>query len=236
MAEALVRMREEETALLPPGDFLPVFEHYGMMPQLDRWILQRLIEQVAAGCQVPRLSMNVSMQTLADADFPNFFADRVVEAGIEGSSVLFEVEESDLLSDREASTRFFSGIKVAGGGIVIDGFGREPISDLTLESLRPDYLKVDGAIIRNVLKNAPSEAKLQSFLRIAKSLHIGVIADCVEEREVLVHLKALGVGYAQGCGLSLPRPIEQFSQSNLAVPAAQWLAEASGEPAFASGV
>jgi EAL domain-containing protein (putative c-di-GMP-specific phosphodiesterase class I) len=236
MAEALVRMREEETALLPPGDFLPVFEHYGMMPQLDRWVLQRLIEQLTGGCQVPQLSMNVSVQTLADADFPKFFADRVVEASIRASSVLFEVEESDLFSHQEAGARFLSGIKAAGGGIVIDGFGRESISYAPLESSRPDYLKVDGAIIRKFLKDAPSEAKLESILRIADSFHIGVIADCVEEPEALARLKALGVGYAQGCGLSLPRPIEQFSHGDSTVSAAQWLAAISGEPAFVAVV
>jgi EAL domain-containing protein (putative c-di-GMP-specific phosphodiesterase class I) len=236
MAEALVRMREEETALLPPGDFLPVFEHYGMMPELDRWILQRLIQHLRAGCQVPRLSMNVSVQTLADGDFPYFFADRIAEAGIQAASVLFEIEESELLSHQEIGGRFLSSIKAAGGGMVIDGFGRESISCLPLESLRPDYLKVDGAIIRKVLKDPPSEAKLESILRIANSLHIGVIAECVEEPEALARLKALGVGYAQGCGLSPARPIEQFSHLNTAVSAAEWLAAISGEPAFAAAV
>ena len=39
MGEVLVRLREEEQALLPPGEFLPAFEHFGMMPQLDRWVV-----------------------------------------------------------------------------------------------------------------------------------------------------------------------------------------------------
>ncbi len=52
MAEILVRMREEERALLPPGDFLPVLEHYGMMPHLNRWVVSRVIERLARGCPV----------------------------------------------------------------------------------------------------------------------------------------------------------------------------------------
>jgi EAL domain-containing protein (putative c-di-GMP-specific phosphodiesterase class I) len=219
MAEALIRMREEETAHLPPGDFLPVFEHFGMMPQLDRWILQRLVEQLSAGCEVPSLSMNVSVPTLGDEEFPKFFSDCVLNAGIAASSVLFEVEERDLLSHQDVARSFISGIRSAGGGIVIDGFGRESISSIALESLGPDYLKVDGAIIRNLLNNSTAGTKLEAILRVANSLQIGVIADCVEEQEVLAWLKVLGVGFAQGSGLSLPRPIKQFSWGDSPVSA-----------------
>jgi EAL domain-containing protein (putative c-di-GMP-specific phosphodiesterase class I) len=69
MAEVLVRMREEERALLPPGEFLPAFEHYGMMPQLDRWVVFHAVQRLAQGSRIPRFSVNVSGPTLQDADF-----------------------------------------------------------------------------------------------------------------------------------------------------------------------
>lgn len=69
MAEVLVRMREEERSLLPPGEFLPVLEHYGMMPELDRWVVTRVIECLANGSPLPRFTINVSAQTLEDPQF-----------------------------------------------------------------------------------------------------------------------------------------------------------------------
>ena len=65
-----MRMREEETALLPPGEFLPVFEHYRMMPQLDRWVVRNTVKRLAAGSRIPRFTVNLSSQTLADAGVP----------------------------------------------------------------------------------------------------------------------------------------------------------------------
>src|SRR4249920_1034109 len=66
MAEVLIRLREEEKAMLPPGDFLPAFEHYGLMPDLDRWVVQKVLQHVARGSRMPRFALNVSSQTLED--------------------------------------------------------------------------------------------------------------------------------------------------------------------------
>ena len=74
MAEVIVRMREEEQALLPPGDFLPVFEHYKMMPQLDRWVVRHTARHLMGGSRIPRFMINVSTQTLTDAQFAPFVA------------------------------------------------------------------------------------------------------------------------------------------------------------------
>ncbi|HVL35374.1 MAG TPA: EAL domain-containing protein, partial [Burkholderiales bacterium] len=69
LGEVLVRMLEEERALLPPGEFLPAFEHFGMMPQLDRWVVFHAAQRLARGTTLPRLCVNVSGQTLEDGAF-----------------------------------------------------------------------------------------------------------------------------------------------------------------------
>src|SRR2546423_2654287 len=95
IGEVLVRLREEESALLPPGEFLPVFEHYKMMPQLDRWVARAAIGRLARGSKIPRLSINVSGQTLGDAAFPGFVALELKAAGVAPQSILFEVDRPD---------------------------------------------------------------------------------------------------------------------------------------------
>ena len=69
IAEVLIRLHEEEKAMLPPGEFLPAFEHYGMMPDLDRWVLRKVLEHIARGSRIERFAINVSSQTLDDAAF-----------------------------------------------------------------------------------------------------------------------------------------------------------------------
>ena len=212
MAEVLVRLREEERALLPPGEFLPVFEHYGMMPQLDRWVVRHTVRHLAAGSRIGRFTVNVSGQTLQDAAFPGFVAAELRAAGVAMNAVMFEIDESDVLARLEAAVRFASAVKAYGGGLLIDGFCRRSVSFGPLQNLRLDYLKVDGSVIRKLLTHVGMQTKLQAVVRVAEALQAGVVAECVEEQDVLVRLKALGVGYAQGFGVHQPQPIERFAR------------------------
>lgn len=211
LAEVLVRMREEERALLPPGEFLPVFEHYRMMPQLDRWVLRHVVKHLAARSRIGRFTINVSGQTLQDPDFPGFAAAELRAAGMAPNAVMFEIDESDVLARLESAARFAGAVKAYGGGLLIDGFCRRSVSFAPLKSLRVDYLKVDGSVIRKVLANAAAQAKLKAVVRVAEALRAGVVAECVEEQDVLVRLKALDVGYAQGFGVHQPQPLERFA-------------------------
>src|SRR5262245_23024547 len=97
MGEVLVRMREEERALLPPGEFLPVMEHYRMMPQLDRWVVRNATQRLAGGLRLPRLTINISGQTLGDLEFPRFVAAQLSSNGLRAEQLIFEVDESDAM-------------------------------------------------------------------------------------------------------------------------------------------
>lgn len=211
MAEALVRLREEERALLPPGEFLPLFEHYKMMPQLDRWILRAVLRRLKQGSKVPRFSVNLARQTLEDATFPAAVAAELKASGVPPGCVLFEVDEPDVLDKPHDTARFVTEIKKLGCGVMIDGFGRRSVSFAPLKTLRIDFIKVDGSIIRKVLKSEASDSKLKAIVRVAQAIGTAVIAECVEEQDVLVRVKALGVGYAQGFGISRPHPIESIA-------------------------
>ena len=207
LAEVLVRMREEERALLPPGEFLPVFEHFGMMPQLDRWVVRHAVQQLARGSRIERLTINVSGQTLKDPTFPPFAAAELRAAGIAIEAVMFEIDESDLLARPEPSATFAAAVRAYGGAVLIDGFCRRAVSFAPFKALRPALVKVDGSVIRKLLTSEAALTKLKAVVRVAAELGIGVVAECVEHPEVLDRLKALEVGYAQGFGVQQPQPI-----------------------------
>src|SRR2546425_10148468 len=128
MGEVLVRMREEERALLRPGEFLPVFEHYGMLPQLDRWVVFHVVQRLGRGSRVPRFTVNVSGQTLLDPEFLPYVAAATQKYAVPAASLLFEIDESDVLAKLEAAARFASAAKGLGCGVLIDGFGRCAVS------------------------------------------------------------------------------------------------------------
>ena len=213
MAEVLIRMRNEEKSLLPPGEFLPVFEHYRMMPQLDRWVVRSAAGFLARGSKVPRLTINLSGQTFEDPGFPDYVAEQAGTAGIATSAMLFEIDEADVLAHPWSAELTGAALKRIGCGTLIDGFGRKSVSFAPLKTLRVDFIKVDGSITRKLLASGAADTKYKAILRVGEALGIGVIAECVEDQDVLVRLKALGTGYAQGFGIAHPHPIGSISTS-----------------------
>ena len=209
MAEVLVRLREEESLMLPPGDFLPVFEHYGMMPELDRWVVSRVVRWLAGARPgaMRSFSVNISVQTLGDPEFPGFVATELRGMKVPPAALTFEVEESAVMARAESAAQFAAAVKSAGCRVAIDGFGQQSVSFAPLKTVRADFIKVDGCIVRNLLRSRVAEQKLKAMVRVGEAIGVGVIAECVEAGEILARLKALGVGYAQGFGIARPAPI-----------------------------
>jgi EAL domain-containing protein (putative c-di-GMP-specific phosphodiesterase class I) len=212
LGEVLVRMQAEERALLPPGEFLPVFEHYGMMPQLDRWVVVHALRMLGRGGRLPRLTVNLSGQTLQDADFLPYVGAAIKKYRVANAALLFEIDESDVLARLEAATRFANGAKALGCGVLVDGFGRRSVSFSPLKVLRVDFVKVDGSIVRKLAGSELARTKLNAIVRVADALRIGTVAECVETQDVLERLKTHGVSHAQGFGVHKPQPIASFAR------------------------
>jgi EAL domain-containing protein (putative c-di-GMP-specific phosphodiesterase class I) len=210
MAEVLVRLREEEQSMLPPGEFLPLFEESGMMPQLDLWVVRHSLRRLAAGLSVKRLTVNVSGQTLRDPGFPKAVAAELGACKVARGRLAFEIDEADLVSHTADALRFGAAVKGLGCGVIVDGFG-ERATGPVVKVLQPSLVKVYGGIVRTLLTRDESADKFGALAHFCASLGIGMIAECVEDRNVLTGLKALGVGYAQGFGIEVPKPIEALA-------------------------
>lgn len=213
MAETLVRLREEESLMLPPGDFLPVFEHYRMMGELDRWVVRHVVRWLAdpPSTGPRRLGINVSGQTLADAAFPGFVADELLARRVPPQSLTFEVDESDTLTQLDTATRFAHAVKRIGCAVLIDGFGQRSVSFVALKTMRADFVKVDGSIVRALHRSEVARQKLKAIVRVGDTIGVEVIAECVEQPEIVEQLRALQVGYAQGFGIVRPAPIGELA-------------------------
>jgi len=214
MAELLVRLREEEAAMLPPGEFFPVFEHFGMMPQLDRWVTRHAIDRLARGSKVPQFSINVSGQTLVDAAFAADVAVELARASVDASRLVFEIDESDVLARLESAARFAAGVKQLGCRVAIDSFGHRGVSFAPIRELRADYVKVDGSIVRKLVSSEVARTKLRAVVRVGDVVGVGVITECVEEQEILDQVRGAGAGFAQGFGIQRPAPLDSVAEGD----------------------
>ncbi len=210
MAEVLVRLHEEEKSFLPPGEFLPLFEHHGMMAELDRWVVRGALHHLACGSRVQRLAVNVSGQSLRDPAFALAIAEELLAAHVAGSALVFEIDEPTLLSGGQALARFATAVKRLGCGITVDGFGRHAVSFAPLKGGWVDYVKVEGAIVRKLLTSEIAEVRLKAIAHVGEVLGFRVIAEMVEDAELVMKLMALGVPFAQGFGICRPQPIGDF--------------------------
>lgn len=217
MAEVLVRLHEEERSMLPPGEFFPVLEHYGMMPELDRWVLRRSLARLASGCRIPRLCVNVSAQSLADASFPAFFAGELEAADVPGDALLFEVEERDAVAVPECMARFAATVGSLGSGVIIEGFGRAADSWGPVQAPCVRFVKLAGSLTRRIMAGERLDAETTTLIHVLNELGIELIADFVEEMHALRRLKAFGIGHVQGLGVYRPHPLESFGAATLRV-------------------
>lgn len=209
MGEVLVRMREEESKLLPPGEFLPVFEHFRMMPALDRWVVRHVLSDRAVWSEhgYSCLSVNISGQTLDDEEFLPFVAEELVRRDVSPDSLCFEIDEAATLRRIELVKRFAAVAQRIGCPILVDGFGARSVSFGALEALQPRFVKVDGVIVRRILDNPKALEKLAAIQRFCRVHRAKLIAECVESQPVLAKLVESGVGLVQGFGIALPHPI-----------------------------
>ena len=206
-----MRLREEERALIPPGDFLPAFEHFGMMSQLDRWVVFHVVQRLARGSRIGRFTINVSTQSLQEAEFLPYVEAALRKYGVAPAALAFEIDEGDLLARLDPAVRFAAAARALGCAVLIDGFGRRAASFTPLKVLRADFLKIDGSVVRKLLASEVARTKMNAIQRFADALGIGLVAECVEEKNILAHLRALKVSHAQGFGIQPPRPIDELA-------------------------
>ena len=211
--EILVRLLEEEEGLMPPGAFFPLAEKYGLMLHLDRWVVQHVAEWVSRQ-NVPDEKrkrsicfINVSGATIADPSFPEFLQLTLVEYGVPGAALCFEIPNSELALRTSVVAEFAQRIRDCGCLVAISGFGHDRTSFDLIRGFRVEFLKIDGSIIFSVKNDPVNLAKATAINNVAKKIGVKTIAELVEDEETITKLGEIGVDFAQGFGISRPRPL-----------------------------
>ena len=211
--EILVRLNEEEGSMLPPGTFFPLAEKYGLMPHLDRWVVQHVAEWIAR--KKPRESVaensmhfiNVSVATIADSGFPEFLHLTLLEYGVPGKALCFEISDSDLASRTGDVAEFARQVRQCGCRVALSGFGRDRVLFDLIRGFQVEFLKIDGSVILGILHDPLKLAKVIAINRVAKAIGVKTIAEMVETDETIASLGEIGIDFAQGFGISRPRPL-----------------------------
>jgi diguanylate cyclase (GGDEF)-like protein len=213
--EVLIRLYDENNQPIPPDEFIPAAEYYSMMPRLDRWVVRKLLQSLKEVTQkVPRpvFAVNLSGQSLDEPDFLPFVLDEIRQAGISPAMVCFEITERVAIHNLELAQKFIGTLKNLGCSFSLDDFGTGVSSFGYLKSLPVDYLKIDGSFIKEIASDEVAEAMVRSVTQVGHLMGVQVIAEYVENAQIIQILRDIGVDFGQGYGISKPIPLDEVVQ------------------------
>jgi PAS domain S-box-containing protein len=215
--EVLIRLVEEEENLSSPGAFFPLVEKYGLMPKLDRWVVEQAVKwasfRAPAGTQ-PEQSMlfiNLASATIGEPEFPEFVGHLLKEYRLDAGALCFEIIASEVTHQHDQAVLLADRLRAHGCRIALSGFGRDQVSFELLKGIKVDFLKIDGSIILRIHRDPLDMARLKSVNRVAKTIGIKTVAELVEDQATIAVLRKLGVDYAQGFGISQPGPLAEIA-------------------------
>jgi diguanylate cyclase (GGDEF)-like protein/PAS domain S-box-containing protein len=211
LCEIFIRMIDEEGRIATPGAFIPAAERYHLIASIDRWVVHAAF--VALACRALShgddtcFAINLSGQSLGDDAFLEFVLEEIEVTGVSPSRIYFEITETAAVGNLTQAVRFIAALKALGCRFVLDDFGSGLSSFAYLKNLNVDFLKIDGAFVRDMLTSSVQRALVESIHQIGQVMGIRTIAESVENRETLDLLLEIGVDYAQGYGIAMPEPL-----------------------------
>jgi diguanylate cyclase (GGDEF)-like protein len=201
--EVLSRLEQDGTHL-EAARFIEYAEKAGAIHRLDTMVMEQALRRLAESGFTGYLFVNLSPRALAVADFLAVLKTTVADAGIDPGQVVFEITERDTVRNIAILERMVSELKRDGFKLAIDDFGSGFSSFQYLRRLPVDFVKIEGDFVVNILNNERDRAFVQTIWRLAADLNIQVVAEHVENAEVLAELQRIGVEYAQGYHVGRP--------------------------------
>jgi len=179
------------------------------------------------------VAVNVSGASVGDEAFLRFACDTVLASGIDPSTLCFEITETAAIGNFAQASAFIAELKALGCRFALDDFGSGLSSFGYLKNLPVDFLKLDGAFIRDIITDKVDRAMVGAIHDVGRALGIPTIAEWVENDEIRDEVRRIGIDYAQGFGIERPRPVVPMGPAPLLAAPVQAPAPAKTEPADA---
>lgn len=213
-AEALVRWNHPQWGLLSPAEFIPLFEKNGFITKLDQYVWNQACAALRSwdeqGFNPVSVSVNVSRADIYNEDLPNVLENIVKFYGLSPSRLHLEITETAYTVNSKQMTDTVARLQDQGFMIEMDDFGSGYSSLNMLCDMPIDILKLDISFIHNEMEKPKSQGILKFIIKLARWMHLGVVAEGVETEEQLIRLRELGCDYVQGYYFAMPMPSDDF--------------------------
>jgi diguanylate cyclase (GGDEF)-like protein/PAS domain S-box-containing protein len=214
--EALVRWQHPEWGLVSPIEFIPIAEETGLIVAIDRWVLRTACQQLQRWQQYPGqnaliMSVNLSGKQFAQPGLIEFLDQVLLSTGLSGSSLKLEITESVIIQNTESVIALLDQLQARSVQVCLDDFGTGYSSLSYLHCFPFDTLKIDRSFVKRLGIEGQNWEIVKAIVNLGLTLSMNVIAEGVETREQLAHLKTLNCDSAQGYWFSQPVTSEDIT-------------------------
>ncbi len=214
--EILLRMIDDDGSTLAPGAFLPAAGKYGLAASIDRWVISHALnwlarESVDNHCP-PRISLNLSAQSIGNRDILKFIIQQLEITGVAPQQLCFDITETAVMANLTAATGFMLTLCGHGVRFCLDDVGSGLSSFTCMKKLPVDFLKIDGSLVRDILSDPVDHAMVRAINKLGQLLGKETIAEFVETDEIARELGKIGVNHMQGHAFARPQSLEDYTQ------------------------
>ncbi len=213
--EALVRWRHPEMGLVPPGRFIPVAEDIGIVGEIGDWVLRAACRQMAewraAGLDMPRMSVNLSVQQIERGDLVGMVRDLLAEWDLRPAQLELEVTESLLMRQTGRGLEVLEGLRQLGVYLAVDDFGTGYSSLAYIKRLPVHRLKIDQSFVRDIGQDSNDESIVRAIVALGHGLGLQLVAEGVEQEQHADFLASVGCQYAQGYFFGRPTDADSLA-------------------------
>ena len=199
--EVLLRMRTENGQLIGPDLFLPAAVRFGLMAEIDAWLIRRVVAALPALREEHedlKLALNLSANAFETENLARYVQSLLGEHGVPADCLVFEITENLAVRHLEHVEKQVTALRALGCEAALDGFGKGYSSLGHLQQLSVDYIKIDGSFIRNLPKNPVDQKMVRLIGEIGREAGMKVVAEYVHSAKIFSLLGELGIQYAQG--------------------------------------
>lgn len=215
-AEALLRWNHPEYGFIYPPFIIYLAKEGGILPELERMLFDTsiaAIKKISEQCDKEfKVSVNITAHSLT-WDIEEYIQQKLKEYQVSATQLWLEITEQDMLMNSDMVVKKVNQLKAAGHKLLIDDFGMGHTSLIYLQSEHFEVVKLDGSLVRDIMKKTTNQKIVSSVIELAKKLNVKVVAEYVETTEQCQMLKDLGCDWYQGYLFGKPMPLDEYIES-----------------------